>query len=197
MPFVEMSLATSLPLRPSRPAPEPRQEPEVAASMTANRDRRSPAPDGTFAECRSASPDRRQPAHPGLHALRRRMERSRQRTGHQNRRVANRVDMSLSSDAKRLAIASASGVLGRAVKLKVVPGATVAPQENKRNGTPRSRIGSRRPRPRRARPRGPPHAGKIRRANSHRDRLQGKALVAGFKFQGCKSLGPEPESRIA
>jgi DNA polymerase III subunit gamma/tau len=44
------------------------------------------------------------------------------------------VDMSLSSEAKRLAIASASGVLGRAVKLRVVPGATVAPQENKRNG---------------------------------------------------------------
>ena len=44
------------------------------------------------------------------------------------------VDMSLGADAKRLAIASASGVLGRAVKLRVVPGATVAPQENKRNG---------------------------------------------------------------
>ena len=44
------------------------------------------------------------------------------------------VDMSLGPDAKRLAIASASGVLGRPVKLKVVPGATVAPQENKRNG---------------------------------------------------------------
>jgi len=44
------------------------------------------------------------------------------------------VDMSLGPDAKRLAIASASGVLGRAVKLRVVPGATVAPQENKRNG---------------------------------------------------------------
>jgi DNA polymerase-3 subunit gamma/tau len=44
------------------------------------------------------------------------------------------VDMSVSSDAKRLAIASASGILGRAVKLKVVPGATVTPQENKRNG---------------------------------------------------------------
>jgi DNA polymerase-3 subunit gamma/tau len=44
------------------------------------------------------------------------------------------VDMSLGPDAKRLAIASASGVLGRAVKLKVIPGATVAPQENKRNG---------------------------------------------------------------
>ena len=46
------------------------------------------------------------------------------------------VDMSLGPDAKRLAIASASGVLGRPVKLKVVPGATVAPQENKRNGGP-------------------------------------------------------------
>ena len=44
------------------------------------------------------------------------------------------VDMSLSADAKRLAIASASGVLGRAVKLRVVPGAAVAPPQNKRNG---------------------------------------------------------------
>ena len=44
------------------------------------------------------------------------------------------VEMSFGQDAKRLAIASASGVLGRAVKMKVVPGATVAPQENKRNG---------------------------------------------------------------
>ena len=44
------------------------------------------------------------------------------------------VDMSLSSEARRLAIASASGVLGRAVKLKVVSGATVPPPENKRNG---------------------------------------------------------------
>ncbi len=44
------------------------------------------------------------------------------------------VDMSLSADARRLAIASASGVLGRAVKLKVVPGAAVAVQPNKRNG---------------------------------------------------------------
>jgi DNA polymerase-3 subunit gamma/tau len=44
------------------------------------------------------------------------------------------VDMSLSPDAKRLAIASASAALGRPVKLKVVPGATVTPQENKRNG---------------------------------------------------------------
>ena len=44
------------------------------------------------------------------------------------------VDMSLGPEAKRVAIASASGLLGRAMKLKVVPGATVAPQENKRNG---------------------------------------------------------------
>ncbi len=46
------------------------------------------------------------------------------------------VDMSLGPDARRLAIASASGVLGRAVKLKIVPGATVAPQE-KKNGIQR------------------------------------------------------------
>jgi hypothetical protein len=44
--------------------------------------------------------------------------------------------MSLGPDAKRLAIASASGILGRPVKLKVVPGATVAPQQIKPNGGP-------------------------------------------------------------
>jgi DNA polymerase III subunit gamma/tau len=42
------------------------------------------------------------------------------------------VDMSLGADAKRLAIAAASGVLGRPMKLKVVPGAMVA-QANKRS----------------------------------------------------------------
>jgi len=34
------------------------------------------------------------------------------------------IDMSLGADAKRLAIAAASGVLGRAIKLKVLPGGT-------------------------------------------------------------------------
>ena len=43
------------------------------------------------------------------------------------------VDMSVGSEARRLAIASASGILGRAVKLKIVAGATVAAAE-KRNG---------------------------------------------------------------
>jgi len=47
------------------------------------------------------------------------------------------VDMSLGPDAKRLAIASASGVLGRPIRLKVVPGATVAPQEKRNGGVPR------------------------------------------------------------
>jgi DNA polymerase-3 subunit gamma/tau len=47
------------------------------------------------------------------------------------------VDMSLSADARRLAIASASGVLGRPVKLKIIPGATVAPAAGKRNGADR------------------------------------------------------------
>jgi DNA polymerase III subunit gamma/tau len=46
------------------------------------------------------------------------------------------VDMSLGPEGKRIAIAAASGVLGRAVKLKVIPGSTVAPQE-KKNGTQR------------------------------------------------------------
>jgi len=45
------------------------------------------------------------------------------------------VDMSLGADARRLAIASASGVLGRAVKLRIVAGATVATAEGKVNGT--------------------------------------------------------------
>ena len=49
------------------------------------------------------------------------------------------VDMSLGTDARRLAIASASGVLGRAVKLRIVPGATVTPTEIKRNG---ARVGT-------------------------------------------------------
>ena len=48
------------------------------------------------------------------------------------------VDMSLGPDAKRLAIASASGVLGRPIKLKVVPGATVAPQEKRKGSGPLS-----------------------------------------------------------
>jgi DNA polymerase-3 subunit gamma/tau len=43
------------------------------------------------------------------------------------------VDMSLGGEARRLAIASASGVLGRAVKLRIVPGATLA-SEGKSNG---------------------------------------------------------------
>jgi len=46
------------------------------------------------------------------------------------------VDMSVSNDARRMAMAAASGVLGRAVKLKIVPGAAVNPQE-KKNGAPK------------------------------------------------------------
>ncbi len=41
------------------------------------------------------------------------------------------IDMSLSNDARRIAIAAASGVLGRAIKLKLVPGSTVAPQDKR------------------------------------------------------------------
>ena len=40
------------------------------------------------------------------------------------------VDMSLGAEGKRLAIATASGVLGRAVKLKVIPGASVQEKKN-------------------------------------------------------------------
>jgi DNA polymerase III subunit gamma/tau len=44
------------------------------------------------------------------------------------------VDMSLGADGRRLASASASGVLGRAVKLRIVPGGTAATTEGKGNG---------------------------------------------------------------
>jgi DNA polymerase III subunit gamma/tau len=48
------------------------------------------------------------------------------------------VDMSLGPEGKRIAIATASGVLGRAVKLKVVPGASV---QEKKNGGPKLAAG--------------------------------------------------------
>jgi hypothetical protein len=48
------------------------------------------------------------------------------------------VDMSLGPEGRRLAIASSSGVLGRAVKLKIVPGTAVAPQEKRNGATARS-----------------------------------------------------------
>ena len=57
------------------------------------------------------------------------------------------IDMSVGPEARRLAIASASGVLGRAVKLKIVPGATVAPQNgndgNGENGAKRNGVAAR------------------------------------------------------
>jgi DNA polymerase III subunit gamma/tau len=45
------------------------------------------------------------------------------------------VDMSLGPEARRLAIASASGILGRAVKLRIVPEAAVATAEKKSGGS--------------------------------------------------------------
>ena len=48
------------------------------------------------------------------------------------------IDMSVGPEARRLAIASASGVLGRAVKLKIVPGAAVAQNGNDGNGVKRN-----------------------------------------------------------
>jgi hypothetical protein len=42
------------------------------------------------------------------------------------------LDMSLGPDARRLAIAAASGLLGRAVKLRIVPGSSI--DAEKRNG---------------------------------------------------------------
>jgi hypothetical protein len=48
------------------------------------------------------------------------------------------IDMSVGPEARRLAIASASGVLGRAVKLKIVPGAAVVQDGNDGNGAKRN-----------------------------------------------------------
>jgi DNA polymerase III subunit gamma/tau len=48
------------------------------------------------------------------------------------------LDLSFSAEARRLAIASASGVLGRPAKLKVVPGAVVAATEKRNGGSPRA-----------------------------------------------------------
>ena len=47
------------------------------------------------------------------------------------------VDMSLSAEARKLAIASAAGVLGRAIKLKVVPGAAANAESNHNGSTVR------------------------------------------------------------
>ena len=53
------------------------------------------------------------------------------------------IDMSLGADAKRLAIATASGVLGRPVKIKVIPSGTpepmTSPSRTGSNGSSRSR----------------------------------------------------------
>jgi DNA polymerase-3 subunit gamma/tau len=57
---------------------------------------------------------------------------------------ATLIEMSVSADARRLAIAAASGVLGRAIKLQIVPGLSAAPAPQKSttsyaNGSSRAR----------------------------------------------------------
>jgi DNA polymerase III subunit gamma/tau len=52
------------------------------------------------------------------------------------------IDMSVGADAKRVAIAASSGVLGRAVKLKIVPGASAPQKGNGANSTMASTPGS-------------------------------------------------------
>jgi len=49
------------------------------------------------------------------------------------------IDMSLGPDGKRLVIASASGVLGKAVKLRIIPGASAS---EKNNGSAKPKIAS-------------------------------------------------------
>jgi DNA polymerase-3 subunit gamma/tau len=52
------------------------------------------------------------------------------------------VDMSVGADARRLAVASASGLLGRAVKLKIVAGVGVATSDGTGNGNGRKSTGA-------------------------------------------------------
>lgn len=57
---------------------------------------------------------------------------------------ATLIEMSVSADARRLVIATASGVMGRAIKLQIVPGANPAPPSQKSttsygNGSSRAR----------------------------------------------------------
>jgi len=52
------------------------------------------------------------------------------------------IDMSLGADARRLAVASASGLLGRAIKLKVIPGAALPATEQRNGASARSAIAS-------------------------------------------------------
>ena len=52
------------------------------------------------------------------------------------------IEMSVSNDARRVMIASASGTLARAIKLQIVPGETVQPNPSKvpaSNGSSRGR----------------------------------------------------------
>lgn len=52
------------------------------------------------------------------------------------------VDMSLGTEAKRTAVAAASGALGRAVKLRVIPAAAPAEGASKHNGGPQFHSGA-------------------------------------------------------
>src|SRR5678815_1882657 len=76
------------------------------------------------------------------------------------------IEMSLSADAKRLMIATASGALGRAMKVRVAPGGTVQTA---------------------ARP------GKVRGGNSYDYRLQGQALARGGRRES-RGQTPWPDS---
>ena len=72
------------------------------------------------------------------------------------------IDMTLGADAKRLAIATASGVAGRALKLKVLSGQLSHEYDDEPSVLQR----------RRAQPRGtgsdcPPNEGKVRRGDSN------------------------------
>ena len=84
------------------------------------------------------------------------------------------VDMSLGPDARRLAIASASGILGRAVKLKIVAGSAAAAMPQKESVTAEREVQRNEPRSWRTRTRGagrgsPAPAGKVRRRDSYGD----------------------------
>ena len=82
---------------------------------------------------------------------------------------ATMIDMSFDADARRVAIATASGVLGRPSDSKFCP------VERRTHAAPARAIRPvERTQPRRTRPDRAPHAGKIRRRNSYRHRPAGE-----------------------
>ncbi len=88
------------------------------------------------------------------------------------------IDMTLGADARRLAIATASGVAGRALKLKVVPGNGTAS-----GATPPSIFQRRGAQPGRTGSDCSPHEGKVWRGDSDDHRLQRETVKRASRLR--------------